>query len=242
MGNSERKNQVKTENAKGAWLEQSFSLSCPLFFSFSFFSPFYSFFFFFFFFLFLFLLPPPLSLFLLFFSLSLLPLIKRVVRGWLCRPDENSPPWKYPKSSSTLGSQQVPSAEGFQNFSRGRHWRLTVMEKARLTMAIRTMRTLSRIRHCMALPRSRMKKRHMEILLNVDAIMDHGCPSTLNSSAREPSDMDPSTMLNIVPTKATTCANESRRYCQRQGSFPQAFPPGQASGGDTGLTVATPMA
>ena len=74
---------------------------------------------------------------------------------------------------------------------------MTVRENVKLTTAITKIKMLNGIRHALAVPSSRMKKRQMEILLKVAPIKSHGWPRISNSSARGASDADDSMMLKM---------------------------------------------
>lgn len=95
-------------------------------------------------------------------------------------------------------SKQPPAADGFHAFSNGPHWRYTNSANARLTTAITAIKPARRVRHCLALLKRRIKKRHIEILLSVALIRYHCCPITSNCKARSPLDAVPSRMPKVV--------------------------------------------
>lgn len=72
-----------------------------------------------------------------------------------------------------------------------------------MTTARTKIMTPSRILQCRELPNKRMKNRQIEILLNVEPIINNGCPRKSNSSARDESGMELSSTLKIVPVRAT---------------------------------------
>ncbi|TPX11877.1 uncharacterized protein E0L32_007375 [Thyridium curvatum] len=125
----------------------------------------------------------------------------------------------------------------FHSFSNGRHCKFVVIENAKLTIAIRKIWMLSRIRHCFTLPTRRMKKRQIDILANVAPIMNHGWPRKSNSKALAELRMElPSMMLKTVPINATTLQTP-RASCQYAANTLAKLPRWTYQGNADGVVV-----